>query len=127
MLFRGTVDPAYADWVAVTLGNVDGLILYRAFKMPMPALACVAAYVLATRIEAIAAELVQELRFNPDPAIELLYEYRLEAILAAIGQTGAAAWWSGAYVGIETLRLRVMTMISGFNTFGTLGLAAGVA
>ncbi|MEN6405253.1 MAG: hypothetical protein ABFC77_02155 [Thermoguttaceae bacterium] len=70
--------------------------------------------------------MVRDMRFGLDPAMELLYEYRMEAAATGVAVAGAAAWWTGAYAGIETLRLRVMTTISGFNTFGSFGLAAGM-
>jgi hypothetical protein len=123
ILFPGTVNPRYANWVAVTLGNIDGLILYKAFKCPIPALACGAAYALADEIAKIVPDLLRDLRSGLDPAIELIYEYRLEAAITAVALTGAAAWYGGLYVGIETLRLQFHTKFAGFFTFGFSGLA----
>jgi hypothetical protein len=124
VLFLGVVNPSICSWIALTLVNIDGLILYKAIKCPIPELATAAAYVVAEKLAGIASELVRDMRFGLDPALELLYEYRLEAAVTALALVGVVALKTAPVGAIETLRLRVMKAVSGFNTFGTFGLAA---
>jgi hypothetical protein len=110
----------------VTLGNVRGLILYKAVHLPMRAMAAVGVYLAAEKIREIASEFARDLRFNPDPVLGLLYDYKLQIALMGVSVAATAKWGAIAVATYNSLQMRVMNSIASLNTFGVGGLAAAL-
>jgi RHS repeat-associated protein len=101
-LFPGTINPLYGNWVVFTLANANGLILYKAYRLPTAvqqlAIQFAAARVLAGMIEGY----LQNVRnggftFADEIAIDLVIERLLYATaIGAAGYLGVSLYRSGA-------------------------------
>jgi RHS repeat-associated protein len=107
-------NPAYFAFVAVTVGNVNGVIYYHRIRLPNSALTgMVAAYAIEQFAIRVAGPLLEEiangLRHGFDETTELIWRYRMEAILLA-AVVGGAYMYGGAIVAkVNALRLSLQT------------------
>jgi len=116
VLYPGTINPWFSDHLIVTLGNLNGLILYKTLRIPVKVLPVLVIYMLADKIAEIAQDMMKDMRFGFDPILEPIYDLRFEYLLASIAITGAAIWGVTARNQIETVRGNVMMMISSLLT-----------
>jgi len=112
VLFPGTIDPWFSDHLIVTLGNLNGLILYKTLHIPVKVLPVLAIYMLADKIAEIAQDMMKDMRFGFDPVLEPIYNYRFELLLTSIAITGVAAWGVATRNTVETVRANTMMAIS---------------
>lgn len=84
VLWLGTINPEFSNWVAFTITNVDGVVFYLRMRMPtIPTVLLVAAFALKDQIAKIGNEMLRELKNGLDPIGELAYQYRLQALVFA--------------------------------------------
>ena len=124
ILYPGTIDPWFSNHLIITLGNLNGLIFYKAVHIPVKVLPFLVTYMLADKIAEIAKDIMRDMRFGFDPVLEPIYNYRFELLLASIALTGVAAWGVATRNTVETARGNTMMAISSLLSMrvGSLGL-----
>jgi hypothetical protein len=98
VVWPGRQNMAYAPFVAVTVGNINGVLYYYRFNVPkLLAPALVFSPVFELAIQPIAQELHELLKAGQtvlDESTQLIYEYRIQALAAATGLTALGMAWT---------------------------------
>jgi hypothetical protein len=98
VIWPGRHDPYFASYVAITVGNVDGVLYYYRFNIPkLLAPSLVFSPVFELAIQPIAQELHELLKAGQtvlDDSTQLIYEYRIQALATATGLTALGLAWT---------------------------------
>jgi hypothetical protein len=121
----GEYDKRYSNWVAFTLANVSGLILYKAFRIPSAEVALAYAYVAVTLADAIAAYVGgMQITTSDLPNLEFIVNYVAYAVLG-LSVAGALIQF-GMYVSANYASIRagiselLSTLSAGFALGGVV-------
>lgn len=110
VIWPGQQNPLYSRYVAITLGNINGLIYYHRIRLPNSAVLGLAAQAaveqFAVRVgEQMIGELRQGLRGGFDPAAQLIWQYRVEALMFAAVAGGAGFYGQAVVSKVRSLQL----------------------